>query len=241
MGKTGWPLGFYTMLIAARPSVSPVTRFLPHRDPVTGQFVSGPTGEQFDDIEVATFNMNMGVPAADLAGGTGFGGEANTFNNLEVVDYDEFVDRNEELRLLSVHHTLEVFANSTETADGTVGAYVALKADPSRVGFDTLLTGSNTITGNVQGLAAVQDSIDYIGRPLQAVGHAPFSDGASGVGGGGASGHDSYSSLVWPAEFGRFHPRDELFAVGQLKAWNIDDAGIHANVTGQHVYGVLED
>jgi hypothetical protein len=46
---------------------------------------------------------------------------------------------------------------------------------------------------------------------------------------------------MFPAEFGRFHPRDELFINGEFRAWNIDDAGIHAAVAGQHVYGVISD
>jgi hypothetical protein len=45
----------------------------------------------------------------------------------------------------------------------------------------------------------------------------------------------------FPGPLAEFHPRDELFLNGEFLAWNIDDAGVHAEVTFQHVYGVVED
>lgn len=209
-----------------------------------GQFVSVDE-DMFSDIEVATFASNAGVTASDLDGETSFGGEAQVFEGIEVIDYDEIVDRNEELVLLAAMHSLVVYANSTETADGTVAAGVEVSADPSLTPATSRVvdTRNNDLPpgdSQVTGTGSTDDSIDLIGRPLSAVGHAPFSDGASGVGGGGSAGEDSISLSMAPAEFGRFHPRDELFVNGEIRAWNIDDAGVHANVSGQHVYGVVE-
>jgi hypothetical protein len=219
---------------------------MPHRDPQTGEFVSQ---EHYDDIEVVTWGVSVGVEASNLGGSTGFGGEApQEFEGAQVIDYDEIVDRNEMLRLVEAQHVISVYVNSTETADGIVAASVEMSADPSlspatqeittpgtaqSVGDDDVVTAGNA--------PETDDSIDLIGRPLTAVGTGPFSDSGTGVGGGGAAGHDEYVSTVWPAEFGVFHPRDECFVNGRIQAWNIDDAGVHVDISGQHVYGVLED
>lgn len=220
-----------------------------HRDPETGRFLPG-SGEAWDDIEVSTFAASVGVQASDLTGGTGFGGgDNNEWEGLELIDYDDIVDRNEELRLLGIAHHLAVYVNSTETADGSVAAAVEVSASPSlttttqRAARPT--TGALSTTGagagNAVGGSDVDDTIDLVGRPLAATGHAPFSDGATGVGGGGSEGMDSQESTLFPAEFGRFHPRDELFLNGRISAWNIDDAGVHVTLSGQHVYGVLAE
>jgi len=213
-----------------------------HRDPVTGQF----TGKEhsYDDIEVVSFEAGYGIQAADLDGGTGFGAGSNeAFTDDEpLIDYDEIVDRNEELRLLSAEHVLDVFVNSTETADGTVASAVAITASPTRTGgIGQVSLSTDAVDPPVVGDNSSDDSIDHVGRQLVAVGTGPFSDGSTGVGGGGSAGTDEVETGPLPAEFGRFHPRDELFAVGQFSVWNIDDAGVHAQVSGQHVYGVLED
>jgi len=220
---------------------------MPHRDPDTGQFL--PHGaERYEDIEVASWGVNLGVQASDLSGSTGFaGGDIDEFEGVQALDYDEFVDRNEELVLLQAQHSLTVYANSTETADGTVAAAVEISADPSLSDPTNLVAGISTNASvppdsvvSARTSAGDDDSIDIIGRPLYAVGTGAFSDGSSGAGGGGSAGRDSVESDMFPAEFGRFHPRDELFVNGEFRVWNVDDAGVHLAVTGQHVYGVLD-
>ena len=211
-----------------------------HRDPETGQFTGD--SHSFDDIEVATFQADVGVQAEDLSGGTGFaGGDQEIFNGLEILDYDEFVDRNEELRLLGVQHGLSVYPNSTTTADGTVRGYVEISAQPSAGSIDAAVSIGSFDDSNAVGNSMSDDTIDIVGRPLLATGMAPFSDGSTGVGGGGSAGEDRYESAMFPSEFGRFHPRDELFANGRIEVWNIDDSGVHLDVWGQHVYGVMDD
>jgi len=221
---------------------------MPHRDPETGQFLSHDE-TSYTDIEVVSMGTSVGVEAGNLGGATGFnGGAVNDFEAQQLVDYDEIVDRNEELRLLYAQHCIVVYANSTETADGTVSVSAEVSADPSITGVTQAAgrpqngssagTDDDTVTAGVYPNS--DDSIDIVGRVLTAVGHSPFSDGGTGVGGGGSAGEDSYDSTMFPAEFGRFHPRDELFLNGRLVAWNVDDSGIHVNFSGQHVYGVVE-
>lgn len=217
----------------------------PHmpRDPETGQFQSMDEAA-FDDVEVATFEAYVGVQASDLTGGTGFnGGDDAVFEGVELIDYDDLVDRNEELHLLEAQHAINVYANSTETADGTVRAAVEISASPSRT--VAALGPSSAIADSTGGARSASvgtdDSIDLIGRYLQAIGQAPFSDSTTGVGGGGSAGEDRVTVEAPPGPVARFHPRDELFLNGAFDAWNIDDAGIHVDVYGQHVYGVVED
>lgn len=201
--------------------------------------------DHFDDIEVVSVSGNVGIEASNLTGATGFNpSDRDTFEGVELLDYDEIVDRNEELVLLSAFHSIVVYVNSTSTADGTVACAVEVSADPAASGVTSRAAGPNTssINGtNAVGNTESDDSIDIIGRVLHATGHAPFSDGATGVGGAGSAGEDEYSMDIIPGEFARFHPRDELFMNGRFVAWNISDAGVHVSLSGQHVYGVVTD
>jgi hypothetical protein len=216
-----------------------------HRDPETGLFVSD--DDEFDDIEMVTFAGSVGVEASNLAGNTGFSGGANeSFEAVEVIDYDDVVDRNEEVHLLSARHRATAFSNSTQTADGTVVAGIEISSSPalSEIAKEVFpRTDSTAPSGEpVVGRANKDDTIDIIGRVMQPVGHSPFSDGSSGAGGGGSAGEDIVDiEDGLPMEAGRFHPRDELFCNGRIITWNIDDAGVHVNFSGQHVYGVVED
>jgi hypothetical protein len=217
---------------------------MPHRDPETGQFLPH-DGSRYEDIEVVTASFNTGVQAGDLDGTTGYGGEPEEFEGLQLLDYDEVVDRNESLHLLHADHRLSVIPNSTETADGTLKAAVSVSASPAL--SDATRTAAQANQGSFGGSAPVvgqanqDDSIDIVGRPLLAFATGPFSDGGTGVGGGGSEGGDNYSTDVFPAEYGRFHPRDELFLNGRIVTYNIDDAGVHVDGVIQHVYGVIED
>lgn len=216
----------------------------PPRDPETGLFMS-PEKAGYDDVEMVTFDAGFGVEAANLSGGTGFGsGDTENFEGALLLDYDDIVDRNERLDLLAAVHALVAFINSTETADGTLGVGVEISSSPSLSSVGNLKTAAQDAdvdNANIVGLATNDDTIDIIGRPLQAVAHAPFQDSASGVGGAGSAGRDRTTLDSPPGPIAEFHPRDELFLNGQFDVWNVDDAGVHLNVMGQHLYGVVED
>lgn len=216
---------------------------MPQRDPSTGKFVASDS-ERFGDIEVVTWKTAVGVPAADNTGAASFsGGDDSTFEGVQVVDYDEIVDRNETLVLLSANHRMTVYSNSTSTADGTVRGMAEVSASPARAVAGALGAPRDVenVTDSLGG--NVDDSIDLLGRPMLAVGTSPFSDGTTGVGGGGATGIDEVDldREDLPADLAEFHPRDELFVNGAWDIWNIADAGVHMDLTGQHVYGVLSD
>lgn len=209
------------------------------RDPETGKFVSA---EGFEDVEVVSFSAGLGVEAGNLAGATGFdGGSEHNFDGGELIDYDDVVDRNEMLVLLAGWHRLVTYINSTQTADGTVLATVEISSSPAQqMGFNITATDTDVFdtTQNIVGSSNREDSIDVVARPMTAVGHGPITDGTNGVGGAGAAGEDTVRFGRPPGEAASFHPRDELFLNGELTQWNVDDAGIHIMVTGQHWYGV---
>ena len=221
-----------------------------HRDPQTGQFVAEPTSH-YDDIEVATGTKVVRANAGDMDGDTnGSFADGGTFEGVELIDFDELVDRNEALHLLEANHLLVAYLNSTQTADGSVRAAVEISSSPSRqaAAIEGGPGGENVIddqTGDVTFVTAAEpefsDSIDLVGRPLYAVAHAPFSDGGTGVGGGGSAGQDRYENVNLPEDIARFHPRDELFLNGILEASNVADAGIHLTAAYQHIYGVVDE
>lgn len=210
------------------------------RDPETGQFVSS---HGYDDVEVISGSARYGVQAADLSGGTGFGGgDGYTMEGTVLLDYDDIVDRNERLDLIAGVHHLNVYVNSTGTADGTARLAAEISASPSLDVAQGIGVGSaQSPDAEVVGGDVVSDTIDIIGRPLVATGTQPFSDTATGVGGGGAAGDDEVELRDLPEQVREFHPRDELFLNATLDGWNIDDAGIHWDVTYQHFYGVTTD
>jgi len=222
----------------------------PHRDPETGQFLSGHAPRrEWADIEVVTFGTETGVPAARLEGGTNYGdADQAVIEGSLLIDYDEVCDRNEELHLLEAQHRLSVWQNSTATEDGSIRVYVELStssvlelAEVSNVDANDNLDGDSTKGQEAPvGQSESDDTIDVIGRPLAATGHGGFYNAANGAGGSGSAGEDSYESDYFPGEYGRFHPRDELNLNFYADISNIDDAGIHIDVVGQHVYGVVE-
>lgn len=203
---------------------------------------------RYDDIEQHTGSRIFQVPASALDGAAGAnlpGGA--TVEAHPIIDFDELVDRNEELRLLRVQHALMVYSPSTQTADGFVRGTAEFSTASVRQGIDAVRGGTGTPEGDVTGTLELtnpvldDDSIDLIGRGLMASTGAQFSDGATGVGGGAGQGLDAYKIEGFPHEIGRFHPRDELFLHLSLEASNVDDASIQANVVWQYLFGVIED
>lgn len=220
---------------------------MPHRDPDTGQFLAH--DDAYDDVEVVTWYQSVVVTAGDLDANASLNYPEPadpTFSGVELVDYDEVVDRNETLHLLRAQHRLSVYANSTATEDGSIRGAVEISTSPALQSvFDLDATERMPISDRTDvrrfNGVSTEDSIDLIGRPLEGQATAPFSDDSTGTSGGGSSGEDSYSLDGFTDPVARMHPRDELFLNGVLEASNITDQAIHMDVVGQHVYGVLDE
>lgn len=202
----------------------------------------------FDDIEVVNFLAEIRIDASDVTDDNTISGDTEDFEDGDpVVDYDEVVDRNEELRLLEAQHRMVAFVNGGEDATpstqyGVVAVAAEVSASPARSDIARTGTqpGGTTFSGNAIGRFFTDDTIDIIGRPLAAKTGQDFSDTTNGAGGAAGGADDAYVTTMFPGEYGRFHPRDELFVNGQIRMWNMDVAGVGVDVRGQHVYGVLE-
>lgn len=218
---------------------------MPHRDPKTGKFVSGDR-DDFDRIEQLHAVDTLSVPAADLDGATGQNfGEESRYEGEELYDFEEVLDRDEVGVMLWQAQQIVVYGLSTSTADGTVRGAVELSFSPSEsFQFNTGGTtdlDDQTGTGFAieSGEQFFSDTGDVIGRHLQAVGYSPFSDGATGVGGSGGAGIDSWEGpiLVDPV----VDDRDSLFHNGVIEAQNVADASVHMDLAVWTVLGAMED
>lgn len=217
---------------------------MPGRDPQTGKFVSGTAG--YDDVESVTDVRHLSVAASNNDGTTGQnGGQSTGFEGVELYSLDSALDRNEEAELIGAWHRLEVFINSTTTADNTFHASVEISSSPSNLtvrpplAFNEIedtgwLAGDSNQVINQSGSAA-EDTQAVVGPPLSATAIGQFTDTVNGTGGGGHVGVDEWDGV--PAD-PDFYPRDRVFLNGVLTQWNLANAASHANLTYHHVYGV---
>ena len=196
--------------------------------------------ESYHDYEVVTAGFTFSIAAADLDGNTARGlPDGDQFEGVQLIDYDEVVDRHERLDLLRADHRMTAYVASTSTADGTLRASMQVSSSPVSQANPPI--GFGTADGDVGFAGRNDDTIDIVGRNLQAVATAPFSDGGTGVGGGGAAESDEVVVYDLPGPLKEFHPRDELFANGRLEVQNVADAAVHADLQIQHLYGVVGD
>lgn len=221
----------------------------PHRDPETGKFTSSQT---FEDIEVVTGAEIVGIDS--LATDGDFGDdfpESATFEGLQLIDYDEIVDRNEALHLLEAHHHLDVYLREDTSPSGTymMRAHAEVSASPARqVAIDAANAGD--VEADTTGLevsefgSTFDDSIDLIGRALSAAAtggpiQGTFDADSGGGQSSGTPGSDTVDLDSLPAPIAEFHPRDELFLNGVLESSNADVA-MYMELNYQHLYGVVE-
>lgn len=223
---------------------------MPHRDPETGQFLShDETKRDFKDITVQRQTDHFSVAAADLDGSTGQQGGQHFVATSDLdIDIAGGLDRNEVAKLLATRLTVQAFVNSTATADGTVEAELEYSTEAAPEIIEQ--RGEGTIaTAGLEGGAVDRLHSEVTNSPevlawARAVGHNPFSDGASGVGGGGSAGETTYvmeyGELLGEAapEFDR---HSDIHTHVALRNWNMADAAIHATGNLDLVWGIFED
>lgn len=223
-------------------------RTIPHRDPETGQFVSG-GGSLADilhrsDIEVATFEASLTIPSTQT------GVTADDFiEGQEVYQLDEILDRGERGVMLAASHVFNVgLVDLDNTAPTEVGRVYALAevstAGVIQVGTDPTTQGqpSTEIAGRDGNFDAASnprfdDSLDLIGRPLTVEMWQGFRDAVDQAGGGANNQQDRWDGV--PAD-PVFHPRDEVEYNTRVGLDNVHDPGVIMRVNGQHVYRVEE-
>lgn len=184
----------------------------------------------FDDFERFHAHKEFSVPAADMTGATGQKGEQ--FEAEEFFLSDLNVGRGEVAEIVAFYAQLNVFSNSTQTADGTVRARAGVGVDnpgPVSAVAEKNYTG---LEGNIDTYAVTTDNASHL-IMLSATGSSAFSDSATGLGGGGSTGTDEYDTN-YRGEFGSgptVTTDGKLEGDINLEAWNIDDAAIHADLT----------
>lgn len=207
------------------------------RDPETGQFVQGSAGVDWRDVEPLHFADSYGIPAADLGGGTGFGGgERSESTGNSVIDLTEIIDRDEVAELLLAEIMVAGYIQSTATADGSMRSHVEVSTSPAfRVPQPT--TNNVDAEPGPQGTdvidrfeLGVDVTDDVICRPLTVAAGNSFSDGATGV--GGASGAVVDRAIrSWTAGGAPvYDDRDEIFVNLAMENWNMDDNAIYTDV-----------
>lgn len=229
---------------------SPTLSTIPHRDPETGQFMSGSGGEStlmsqqlpglgsYHDIEQITFQHNTLINAS----GTD---DFNTAPDDVVVDFDQLLDRRSELAdmlhlevryLLECTHTLGTQEGEINRAYGE--GYLRANAGDE---FDNIIPREPYETNPDFGDDVVSDdSYDILHAPIAVQSYSPFADPADPLAGGGGGASDG--DLVkkgWHLADPTFDSRDEIQASSriQIAEGTLD---VRTTLTGQMLFGVYD-
>lgn len=230
---------------AGESSISPI----PHQ---SKGVIRGPDGKfqsvdsavnQFDELEYIRYSAVVTVEASESTGSTdGFYPEGGFFEGLQLVDFDEVLDRAQVGHVIRHMAQLDCMPTPTQTADGAARAMVQHSFSPANQGTINFSSGAQTDDIGTGAVAIVanavdNDTADVLGRNLVSIGTGPFSDSATGVGGGGGSDMDSVDYVPMDVTV---DARDELFLNGVVEISNISDTSVGVATTGYIVLGVRD-
>lgn len=214
-----------------------------HRDPETGQYVSGARATHWDDYEFVHVSSEYGVSASDLPGSFPI-----AESDIRSVSLDDIMDRDERADLVAVFvHALQASVTGTSSAESSLETHWELHAG---VGDELVLRDDRDYTADTGSSGVVSTSFWESDSPdplyhAHWVSEASFADSSSGVG-GGADAPVLSEALNYPREFGScptFDDRDEitesLFLANPGSA-NIDDSQIDVYASYTLVFGVHE-
>lgn len=211
--------------------------YLPFHDPVVmsvgrGGGSRGIAG--YNDVNRQDRYFHYSVSAAELDGTADqAGGQYFKIEDAESVGLHGNLRPTEEAELLRFEAELVAYINSTETADGSMEARATISLKGNNPMYEN--NDAGVFVADVNGTE--WDRIDAGGsidnrilttHTMAATG--PFSDGGSGVGGGG-SGMRSYREVSFHDEFGAGpimdSSSDDIYLHLEGRQWNIADAAIH--------------
>lgn len=217
---------------------------MPHRDPETGQFVSGagrPTS--YRDYEFKHVRSHYDVDAGDLPGAFPIEEEA-----IRTVDLDDCLHRDElaDLVLLNIH-ALQASIPGTSSAESSLEARWELSLDHSsemvlETDQDTGTDGGDS--GVIDTAFAEADNPDILFFGEWSA-EGSFADSAGGLG-GGPDAPLIQSQIDFPATFGacpRLDDRDEVvesFRFNDQGSADISDSLIQLSVAYTLVFAVEE-
>lgn len=207
-----------------------------HRDPETGKFQSGSPTE-FDRREAVHGSVLVGIPAADLNGGTQF--ERWSGSDAVLVDLEEILDSNEVFHLQVLYATIELHAHTTATAEGSVVAGYTLgmrSVNPEPISTRTTANSEFTQTDFTSDIidGAVADLYDedtfLIGNVVASPSH---SDTVNALAAGASNYNEARAFRPW-ADMGQtivMDDNDQIRSSGELNIENIDDHAVNFSMT----------
>lgn len=219
-----------------------------HRDPETGQFVSGPAShsqiERFSDYEFVHVHNEYNIDASDLPGSLPVLEE-----NAAVIDLDSVLDRDElaDLIMLDVHG-IQASIPGTSSAESSLRASLEIGVG---TGSRMLSSQDRDDAENDSGSSGVLDFAKWSSDSPDVLwfadwnAEASFADSSSGL--GGASDAPVLDGRMhFPREFGAcpaFDERDEIsesFKFSSVGSADISDSLIRLTTAYSLVFAVEE-
>lgn len=188
----------------------------------------------YRDVDRQDRYFHYSVDAGSLSGATGqAGGDYDVLEDAESVGVMGNLRPTEEAQLLYFQCEVVAYINSTETADGTFEgrAYCSLKGNNPMIENNSGSVFRTNINGTDWDRIDAGGSLDNrILTTHVMASTGPFSDGASGVGGGG-SGMRSKDEVNFVEMFGSGpiidNSSDDIYLHLEGRAYNIADAAVH--------------
>jgi hypothetical protein len=219
------------------------------RDPETGQYVAGPGGRDgtWSQLDTEIVRGTALINASELDGDTSTSGEDGQASLNTQSEPLGGLGRDTVAELVWGSYELSVVPQSTQTSDGTlyVQAVMGTQADQlDDLSRSNRLADAGTNTGEQVDVKGLDNEVDYDvmwSGGVYATG--PFSDGGTGVGGGGTPGTIS-EQIPYRQIAGHSGPvmdrHTEYGASFNLQAFNIADTRVRADLTAMLVYDVRE-
>lgn len=197
-----------------------------------------------DDLEYINFNVDLKADPADSDGTQDQTyGQTGDYEGLELLDFDDLLDRHEVAHLvyMDAHlavHILQQAQTGNTMARGIheFNARPSITAAHEAESYSNVATSSGDLTPESSTLT--DDSADLPVRPLEAVATQAYRDDGNNQVATGAQGWDAVRGPI-PGTWD-FDRRDELYLNGVLEMDNWQAGSFHNSIAGQLVFAISE-
>lgn len=202
---------------------------MPHRDPETGQFVSGQGGGSYRDFSVTNIGAQWQVPASELPGAFPINATFSLGDAVQDLHHDQLA------RLVQGQVQMQATVPGTLSAESTLLSVMELSidADPAVAGENLEQTEETDVVGQFNRKFAVNvDEPDVIALQTE-VNEGSFRDTTTGTG-GGADAKTPSITRVYPGGGPEVDRRDNLYlhvAADDFQAAAIADSAIAVGIT----------
>lgn len=205
---------------------------MPHRDPETGQFVSGDKPSGFDRWDSVHGGLVWNIPAADANGSTQ-NEQVSTAESTIVDDFDDLLDQDETFHMAVMYLSVEMHMTTTATAEGSgVCGYAVTTRNFNPVPLLTRPTALDNLPaidfsdGIVDGAKATREDDDILVTGTISA-EPSWNDTVQTVSGGSSPYRESrtIAPLRDQGRYIKFDDDDELYIQGELGIENVSDHG----------------